>query len=96
MEKEKLHVKLNGVSVVTIIQILIFLAAFGCFVYACTWDAGYEHLRGTFFTYFGVLFISGLTLIPVKKLVKAAEYYIARIEKDYEIVEPEVEVGAKK
>lgn len=88
---EKLIVRRPGCTILTIVQVILFVASIGCFIYAITWDAKYEHLRGTFFIYFFALLILGLMVVPFKRVVIAAEYYIARMEKDYTITEPEDE-----
>lgn len=86
---KKVYVNLLGTKMLTFVQVLFFIAAVGCFIYACTWDADYEGLRGTFFILFGTMTLSGLLVIPLKKIVKAAEYYIGSIESENEVVEGE-------
>lgn len=86
---KKVYVNLLGTKMLTFVQVLFFIAAVGCFIYACTWDADYENLRGTFFALFGALTISGLLVIPFKKVVKAAEYFIGSVESESEVVNGE-------
>ena len=83
---EKLYVRLNGVAIITFVQVLLFIAALATFIYACTWDARYDHLSGTFLAVSGGLILLGLLAIPFKKIVKAAEYYIGIVERSNEIL----------
>lgn len=79
MEKEKLQVKLTGSSFLTAIQIILFLAAAVCLYMV------FAEEDSIYLAVFVGLIVSAISIIPFKKIVKAAEYYIARIEKDYEI-----------
>ncbi len=84
---KELHVNYKGIRVLTIIQYIIGIMALVCFIYACTEDAYYEGLRGIYFgVFFSLLFII-LLIIPAKRIVLAAEYYISNTERDNEIVE---------
>lgn len=82
---KSINVNKGGITVITVVQVILCLAALGCFIYACTWDAEFEGLRGTFFTSSASCFIAALLLIPFKKIVKAAEYVIGVIECEYSI-----------
>ena len=82
---KKVYVKLTGVKILSVVQVIIYIAALCCFIYACTWDALYENLRGSFFALCGGLIISALLVTPFKSVVKAAEYYIGIVKNEYEV-----------
>ena len=84
---DKLFVKRPGTKVIGVVQAIFFIAAAGCFIYALSWDADYEGLRGTFLGITAGLIVLGLLAIPFKRVVKAAEYYISKIENEYDVRE---------
>ncbi len=79
---KKVYVKLSGVKIITFVQIIMYVAAFTAFFFATVDD----DLMETFLAICGGLVISALLATPLKKIVKAAEYYIGVIESDNEII----------
>ena len=78
---DKLFVILPGTKVIGVIQAIFFIGAVVCLVGAAVEEDGLVAIYGV------SLIILGLLAIPFKKVVKVAEYYISKIENEYDVRE---------
>ena len=78
---DKLFVKLPGTKVIGVVQAIFFLGAVACVFWAAIEE-------NWFIIIYGVgLLVLGLLTIPFKSVVKAAEYYISKLENEYDVRE---------
>lgn len=80
---EKLCVKKTGTNVITVCQVIFYVASLVFLILGGTED--YD-LKGTFYILFGGLLFLALLATPFKKIVKASEYYIAIIERENVVI----------
>lgn len=78
--------KRGGTNVLGFFQFIFWLGAIGCCIYACTGAAKIAGVRDIYFAVAGGCFVLALLIVPFKKLVQAAEYYIEEIDRKNEVV----------
>lgn len=87
MEKKKLYVSQAGTKFLTAIECLFYLSAVVLVIVAIVNSTSiYGENAGLYIALAIAAVIVALFVIPLKKIVKASEYYIAKTEDAYEPV----------